>query len=400
MGVIFLLMAGTVLLIMDMRAYVTKLDGSIERNPSGKGKKIQELEADIEGGKGREPVEVEIQERQYTSAEIKEQFSLAADQMERWILGDNKSLDRIEDDMDLIQSIPGKPIQVEWELDRYDVMNVYGELNEKELEKEGRLVNLKAVLTYKENPKEQALYACTAMVYPKTLKGAGRLAQEIKDAIARKEEKTRTKKSLKLPDAVDGRKVSYYEALKTRGIVLMVMAVLIGILLYALEKQNTYKEEKQKRFQMLLDYPELINKFTLLLGAGMTVRNTWRKMVQDYERQKEEWGIRYAYEEMKVTLNEMQSGITEAESYERFGRRCKTQEYVKFGALLSQNLRKGTKGLVQMLKVDAAQAFEERKARAKRLGEEAGTKLLLPMFLMLAVVLVIVIVPAFLSMRI
>ena len=46
------------------------------------------------------------------------------------------------------------------------------------------------------------------------------------------------------------------------------------------------------------------------------------------------------------------------------------------------------------------QIFEERKARAKRLGEEAGTKLLVPMFFMLAVVLVIVIVPAFMSVQI
>ena len=50
--------------------------------------------------------------------------------------------------------------------------------------------------------------------------------------------------------------------------------------------------------------------------------------------------------------------------------------------------------------MEAIQAFEDRKARARRLGEEAGTKLLLPMFLMLTVVLVIVIVPAFLSMQI
>ena len=53
----------------------------------------------------------------------------------------------------------------------------------------------------------------------------------------------------------------------------------------------------------------------------------------------------------------------------------------------------------QILKTEASQAFEERKARARRLGEEAGTKLLAPMFLMLAVVLVIVIVPAFMSVQ-
>ena len=85
---------------------------------------------------------------------------------------------------------------------------------------------------------------------------------------------------------------------------------------------------------------------------------------------------------------------------ENFGRRCDVQVYIRLGALLSQNLRKGTKGLTELLKLESIQAFEERKAQAKRLGEEAGTKLLLPMFLMLAVVLVIVIVPAFLTLQI
>ena len=151
---------------------------------------------------------------------------------------------------------------------------------------------------------------------------------------------------------------------------------------------------------MLMDYPEIVNKMTLFLGAGMTAKRAWKKVVEDYERRKAIRGERYAYEEMKRACYEMESGVTEPESYENFGRRCDVQVYVRFGAMLSQNLRKGTKGLTQMLKLEALQAFEERKARARRLGEEAGTKLLLPMFLMLAIVLVIVIVPAFLSVQI
>lgn len=47
-----------------------------------------------------------------------------------------------------------------------------------------------------------------------------------------------------------------------------------------------------------------------------------------------------------------------------------------------------------------AEAFEERKNMAKKLGEEAGTKLMIPLFLMLAVVFVIVTVPAFLTIQI
>jgi hypothetical protein len=46
------------------------------------------------------------------------------------------------------------------------------------------------------------------------------------------------------------------------------------------------------------------------------------------------------------------------------------------------------------------EAFEERKETAKRLGEEAGTKLLIPMMIMLVLVLVIIMVPAFQAFKI
>ena len=177
------------------------------------------------------------------------------------------------------------------------------------------------------------------------------------------------------------------------------MAVFIGILFAALEKQNREQEEARRKAQMEVDYPEIISKLTLFIGAGMTVKRAWRKIATDYEAEKTDWGIHYAYEEMKQTCNEMDSGITEAESYERFGKRCNLQEYVKLGAMLSQNLRRGTKGLSQILKMEAEVSFEERKSRAKKLGEEAGTKMLVPMFLMLAEVLVIVVVPAFMSVQ-
>ena len=63
--------------------------------------------------------------------------------------------------------------------------------------------------------------------------------------------------------------------------------------------------------------------------------------------------------------------------------------------MLSQNLKKGTKGLTSLLNQESDHAFEDRKNFAKQLGEEAGTKMLIPMFLMLAVVLVMIVVPAF-----
>ncbi len=188
--------------------------------------------------------------------------------------------------------------------------------------------------------------------------------------------------------------------METRSFVILGLGISVSVLLVLLEKQKE-KEEKQKRLtQMERDYAEIISKLTLLLGAGMTVKSVWKKIVEDYERQKPLQGSRFAYEEMANTYREMQSGVPEAECYEHFGRKCELNVYRKLGTVLSQNLRRGTKGLTGLLSVEVVQANEDRKQRAKRLGEEAGTKLLLPMFLMLAIVLVIVIIPAFLSIQI
>ncbi len=361
---------------------------------------MEELEVALEGEEGRYPVELEVAEQNYSAEEIQELFGRVIRQIEPMILGENESLDRIEHDMNLLTKVQDEPVEIAWELDRYDVMNIRGELQREYLTEEGTLVRLSAVLTYSEDREEQAMYQCSACVYPERLIGKEKDNSQIKEAIQKEEEESRTQKEWKLPVSLLGRKASYYPKMDSRGLTLVIMAILIGILLYAQEIQNREKEREKRRRQMITDYPEVVNKTTLFIGAGMTVKRAWRKIVEDYERQKDIQGERYVYEEMKRTCYEMERGVAEAESYENFGRRCGIQVYVRFGALLSQNLRKGTKGMVQILKAEASQAFEERKARAKQLGEEAGTKLLLPMFLMLAIVLVIVIVPAFLSVQI
>ena len=392
---IFLL--GIVLFAGDYYASTQKIEGGLVRNEYGDGDRTEELKVKNESGETAE-VEVEVSERQYSESETQKMFDRCITKMEKKILGENDSYDRIETDMNLVTELSGEEVDISWELDRYDVMNVYGELKEDQLVADGTMVNLRATLTYRANQKAQAAYECSVMVYPENAE-EGSFTTKVLDAIRKNDDVTKTENKLPLPEEVNGKKVQYFYQMDSRGLVILAMAVLIGVLLLALEKQNLETARKERKQQMISDYPEIINKLTLLLGAGMIVRRAWKKMVDDYEEQKERWGTRHAYEEMKQTMYEMESGISEAESYERFGRRCNIQEYMKLGALLSQNLRKGTKGLSQILKIEAIQAFEERKARAKRLGEEAGTKLLLPMFLMLSVVLIIVIVTACLSIQ-
>ena len=178
----------------------------------------------------------------------------------------------------------------------------------------------------------------------------------------------------------------------------------LGNIVIAVVANNTPKEElesmeKQREKQLLVDYPGLISQFTLLLSAGLTISGAFRKIIEQYEKQRQNgWKKRrYVYEEMIITLREMQNGISEVDAIGRFGARIRLAPYLKFSTLLTQNIRKGSRGLIALLKVEEKLAYEERKEMAKRLGEEAGTKLLIPMFMMFGIVLVVILVPAFSS---
>ena len=134
------------------------------------------------------------------------------------------------------------------------------------------------------------------------------------------------------------------------------------------------------------------------VGGGMTVRMAWEKIVVDYRvRQKSGSKKRYAYEFMSEGLNMLKSGKPQIYVYEEFGMKCGIKEYMKFSSLIVQNIKKGTKELALLLTLEAKDAFEERKNMAKKYGEEAGTKLLLPMIIMLIVVMAIIMVPALMS---
>ena len=167
------------------------------------------------------------------------------------------------------------------------------------------------------------------------------------------------------------------------------------------EKEEKKRRETERQQQMLADYPEIVSKLSLLLGAGMNISLAWEKIALVYrtKRERQEIECRYAYEEMLGTLYEMQEGIGELRAFENFGERCRLSAYRKLSSLIVQNIRKGAKGMQRLLEEEEWEAFEQRKARARKAGEEAGTKLMLPMIMMLVIVLVILIVPAGLTLN-
>ena len=148
-----------------------------------------------------------------------------------------------------------------------------------------------------------------------------------------------------------------------------------------------------------MDHPEVVNKVMLLLSAGLTVRKAMERLAAEYEREKENRGVcRFVYEEICVLNQEVKDGVSEARAIERFGKRCRLLPYLRFSSVISQNLKKGAKGILDILEKESLEALQQRKQRALKLGETAGTKLLFPMIMMLGLVMGIILVPAFMTM--
>ena len=197
-----------------------------------------------------------------------------------------------------------------------------------------------------------------------------------------------------LPADWDGRKLEWKTPYDNTGNLLAAMAMAAAFVMIVITAREEQKERARRYEELMMDYPGLIMQFTLLVQAGMTVRNAFRKMALDYKRKKEK---RIAYEELVTTCNEMESGVSELEAYRRFGERCGHVKYKTFATLLIQNLQKGSRHMGEMLEKESVEAWDDRKRKAKVLGEAATTKLLIPMVLMLGVVMAIVMLPACLS---
>lgn len=372
----------------------------IRRNGYGEGQKEESLSMQVEGEK-KQDIEIQVSPKVYSEKQLEKEFQKARKTLAERIIGKNKDLAHVKTDLNLVTELENFPFSVSWELSRYDVMDSLGRLDtekirEEDPENQGIEMSITGVLHYEDKgyPCEMDLVIFAGEAKKMSTK------EQVLELIKSLDSTSRQKEYLTLPTSVDGRKISWTKEQDSRAIPILMLGMVVSILLVGREMQKESSRKKTRKEQMMLDYPEIITEFTMLTGAGMTAKNVWKKIAEDYGITRKKTGRkREAYEEIWRTWQEMKSGVPEMECYERFARRCDLIPYMKMGALLSQNLKKGAKGISEMLRMEAMQALEDRKSRARQLGEEAGTKLLIPMLLMLIIVITIVVVPAFLSIQ-
>ena len=220
--------------------------------------------------------------------------------------------------------------------------------------------------------------------------------KDLAEEVARYNEEKADPDYYYLPDEIEGKTLTWETPEDTSGRLLTGLFLAAAMVVLVMKGREEQVQIQKRYEELLMDYPGLIMKFTLLVQAGMTVRKAFQKIAADYRRKKNR-KPRTAYEEIRTVCYEMESGVSESEAYRRFGERCGQAKYKTLATLLIQNLQKGSSQMADMLERESVEAWEERKRKARVLGEAAATKLLFPMMLMLVVVMAIVMIPAFLS---
>lgn len=367
-------------------------NNKIGRPGYGEGTRETELGVYLEGKSEQAVISVQVQERKYTAAQIEDKFDKLMKNLDSIILGENESLDEVRTNLILPETLENGVVKTEWFLSPDYIINSRGEFINVP-EQKGELIELRAVMKCQGQEAECSLYA---HVYPPLQTQEEAYLSSIQMEIEKADASSVTEPDLTLPAVVDGKAVRWTKQKSPAGMILSVIFLAAAVGSFVGDRQKINKRIAWRKRQMIIDYPELLLKISMLLGAGLTINRAVTKLALEYRdrREKEE---HYAYEELLAAYYEIQTGVSQTNAYEHFGERCQVACYRKLGSLLSQNIKKGSEGLIEQLETEMIVGMEERKKEAKRLGEEAGTKLLMPMILMLIVVLIILMVPAVLS---
>lgn len=165
--------------------------------------------------------------------------------------------------------------------------------------------------------------------------------------------------------------------------------IVVGLFLIAISYfiiDDSVVDAYNKREESLLrDFPAALSKLTLLINAGMIIKDAWIKVSESGE------GV--LFEEMRTTNDQVENGMSQVEAFIDFGSRCGVSKIKKISSVFAQTLTKGNSELIEYLQLASKEMWEEKKHLVKRQGEKASSKLLIPIGLMFLGILALIGIP-------
>ena len=365
--------------------------GVLRRNEWGKGSYFVTLSAHTE--EGNEILTLEVEERKYTEQEVLRLKEEALRQLQEIIVGNNDSLRQVRENLRLVTDISGYPFFVSWRTSNYQRIKPDGTITLQNLLPEGEEITLTAILTYEQFKWEEEF---TVLLLPAVISPEQEYSNNLRELLSENDKLYQTNDKYYLPKSIGELDISWEERKDENSAFILFLGFAGALLVIWGMDRDVQKKDRQRREQLVRNYPDFVSRLQLYMGAGLTVKNAFLKLGKDYQKQKNNTGKKdFLYEEILICNYQFSNGRAEDRIYQEWGKRCGEMHYRKLGFLLTTYLKQGNDKLLDMLSAEMENALEERRNRAKQRGEEMGTKLLFPMMMMLIVVMFLILLPAF-----
>ena len=261
------------------------------------------------------------------------------------------------------------------------------------------VVQLSTMIKEQEGSYKSEKYLIPIRVVSKLLTPIESFRVAFKKEVESNDKKTVDKNTITLPKIVNDFRVKYKNKKDLSFLLMPVLGILAAILLEAKEKEEEREKAKRRVRLLELDFAQIISKILLYVSSGMTIRNSMIRLAEQYQKNnKSNMEDRVAYEELVTVKNKLASGYSEIGAYEDMAKNINMRTYTRFLNIIIQSIKNGNKDLKNILNMEVQDALYERKQNAKKMGEEAATKLVLPLMMMLSVIMVVIMVPAFMGM--
>ena len=397
-GYVVLVAVGFLLLILGFQVMETRKGGEIrlQRNEFGQGdKKVSVILGKGKKGGRQQRYEWTLSERQMTPARKKTYGEAFFRALEKTVLGKNPSRSRVSRPLYFPEKIPGYPFEISFQSQDPDYIFLDGSLSPLVDRLEAGETLSTAILV-------TASYGDWTMERTwklRLLSGKNGIKKDpfskLKRYLARMDEANPGTMEVKLPGKWGSFTIKEDRQNNNLPLVIAMAGFLClmvpGIRLWRLRQQGELTRRQTEK-----DFSSIVHRLTLYMGSGLSFMSAIDRISRDYCDYRITKGRRYAYEKILIMDRQMKAGVSQTQACRGWGDRFRGTSYQKLALILIQSFSRGSREAGAMMDKEEAEAFRMHVDRARKEGEEASTKLLFPMIIMLGEVTLLVMLPAIL----
>ncbi len=352
-----------------------------------------EVSAEYSGEKAREQLDITVEERNMTGAEIEKEMDECAEYLEALFeRGENGEL-TLSSPVRLPDEYGRSGMTIRWESSDPVLISEKGSIDVIALAGESETVRLTAELSYDGHRRDidfDVVLNDDRSMYKASMRS--RIAEFVSGINTDRESAT-----VLLPTELsDG--ISLDWRMKRRsvaGAVLVIGAAAFAFV-YSERYRRVNKRVKSYRESVRNEFPAVIDKLILLLNSGLTVFSAMMRISDDYERS--EYcscpEMRAEAAEIGRRVRNMNSSLTE--EWKDLAARMESSDMLRFCTILSDNMNTGS-GLVEKLEAESKTLREMRRKEMRKKINMTDSRMMLPMMIMLFSLILITVSPAIIS---